>query len=77
MESQLGNGTDGVMTTPMIGAFSRGEGQFYDQENFGQRVIMSRNGLSAITPKSSCFEQTFSKDAGKPWETNWIMTFTR
>ena len=71
------NGTDGVMTTPMIGGFSRREGHFFDQETFGQRVIMSRNGFSAITPKSSRFEQAFSDDGGKTWETNWIMTFTR
>ena len=33
--------------------------------------------LSAITPNSSRFEQAFSEDAGKTWETNWIMTFNR
>jgi hypothetical protein len=38
---------------------------------------MTRNGFSAITANSSHFEQAFSDDAGKTWETNWIMTFTR
>ena len=71
------NSTDGVMTTPMIGRFYHGEGQFYDQEEFQGRIIMSRNGFSAITPNSSRFEQAFSDDAGKTWETNWIMTLTR
>jgi hypothetical protein len=30
-----------------------------------------------ITPDSARFEQTFSDDEGKTWETNWVMTFKR
>lgn len=30
-----------------------------------------------ITPNSSQFEQSFSDDGGKTWETNWVMTFRR
>jgi hypothetical protein len=71
------NGIDAVMTTPMVGRFVHGEGQFYDQEEFQGGIIMARNGFSAITPNSSRFEQAFSDDAGKTWEANWIMTFTR
>jgi hypothetical protein len=71
------NGTDAVMTTPMVGRFVHGEGQFYDHEEFQGRIIMARNGFFAITPNSSRFEQAFSDDAGKTWETNWIMTFNR
>jgi len=71
------NSTHAVMTTPMVGRFIHGEGQFYDQEELQGRIIMARNGFSAITPNSSHFEQAFSDDAGKTWETNWIMTFTR
>jgi hypothetical protein len=69
--------TGGVMTTPMVGRFVHGRGQFYDQEEFQGRIIMDRNGFSDITRDSSRFEQAFSDDAGKTWETNWIMTFTR
>jgi hypothetical protein len=71
------NSSDPVMTTPMVGKFAHGQGQFYDQEEFQGRIIMSRNGFSAITPNSSHFEQAFSDDAGKTWETNWIMAFNR
>jgi hypothetical protein len=71
------NSADPIMTTPMVGRFVHGQGQFYDQEEFDGRVIMSRNGFSAISANSSRFEQAFSEDAGKTWETNWIMTFTR
>jgi len=71
------NSTDPVMTTPMVGRFVHGQGQFYDQEEFRGRIIMSRNGFSDITPDSSRFEQAFSDDAGRTWETNWVMRLTR
>lgn len=65
------------MTNPMIGGFVQGQGQFYDQEEFEGKSILARNGFSDIKPDSSRFEQSFSEDGGKNWETNWIMTFTR
>jgi hypothetical protein len=71
------NARDGIMGTPMVGEFVDGQGQFYDQEEFAGRVIFSRNGFYDIKPDSSRFEQAFSGDAGKTWETNWIMTFSR
>jgi hypothetical protein len=66
-----------VIGKPMIGEFANGEGHFYDQEDFQGRSILDRNGFSDIKPDSSRFEQAFSDDGGKNWETNWIMTFTR
>ena len=68
---------DGVIGKPMVGEFVHGQGQFYDQEDFQGRSILDRNGFSDIKPDSSRFEQAFSDDGGKNWETNWIMTFTR
>jgi hypothetical protein len=68
---------DGTLTQPMIGEFKDGRGEFFDQESFDGRTIFARNGFSDITPNSSRFEQAFSNDAGKTWETNWVMTFTR
>jgi len=73
----VNGGPDPFMTTPMIGKFEHGKGQFYDQEDFQGRIIMSRNGFSDITPNGSRFEQAFSDDAGKTWEANWIMTFRK
>jgi hypothetical protein len=71
------NSGQGVMTQPMIGEFKNGSGVFYDQENFNGRSIFTRNGFASITPTSARFEQAFSADGGKTWETNWIMTFTK
>jgi hypothetical protein len=71
------NSTVGTFERPNVGEFKDGRGDFYDQEPFNGRTILVRNGFSEITPDSSRFEQAFSDDGGKTWETNWIMTFVR
>lgn len=71
------NSSDGVINKPMIGEFKEGRGEFFDQEEFNGRIILARNGFYDITPNSSRFEQAFSADGGKTWETNWVMTFKR
>ena len=71
------NSSDGVINKPMIGEFKNGRGEFFDQEEFNGRIILARNGFSDIAPNSSRFEQAFSGNGGKSWETNWLMTFTR
>lgn len=68
---------DGLMTPPMFGTFHDGIGEFVDRETYDGKPIMVRNRFLAITANSSRFEQAFSADQGRTWETNWIMTFTR
>jgi len=62
---------------PMVGGFENGRGEFYAQEPFEGKQIFSRFIWSSITPTSCRWEQAFSPDGGKTWETNWIMDFTR
>jgi hypothetical protein len=71
------NSSVGMLTGAMFGEFKDGRGDFYGQDTFDERSILVRNGFSEITPTSSRFEQAFSTDGGKTWETNWVMTFTR
>ena len=71
------NGNAGILGVPTIGEFEGGRGVFVDQELFNDRVILVRNSFMDITPDSARFEQTFSDDEGKTWETNWVMTFKR
>jgi hypothetical protein len=71
------NNANGVLETPMIGGFKDGRGEFYDQEMFEGRSIYVRYIWSNITPDSARWEQAFSADGGKTWETNWIMELTR
>mgnify|MGYP003575362783 FL=1 len=71
------NASDGVMTTPTIGEFKDGRGEFYSQETLNGRAIFVRFVISDITANSCKFEQAFSADGGKTWEVNWIATDTR
>jgi hypothetical protein len=67
----------GIFQTPLIGRFENGRGEFYSQEPFEGRHIFCRFVWSEITPSSCRWEQAFSIDGGKTWETNWIMDFVR
>lgn len=71
------NSAAGTMSQPTIGEFKDGRGEFYDQEPFNGRAILVRFVISDLTPDSCHFEQAFSDDGGKTWETNWIATDTR
>jgi hypothetical protein len=62
---------------PTVGEFKNGRGEFYDQEEFNGRMILVRNVWMDITANSCRFEQSFSDDGGKTWETNWIAVDTR
>jgi hypothetical protein len=67
----------GTLDVPMIGSFRDGRGEFYSQEVFEGQHIYSRFIWSKITANSCQWEQAFSIDGGKTWETNWIMEFKR
>jgi hypothetical protein len=71
------NAADPHLGVPTVGGFKDGRGEFLDQETYGGRAILVRNTFSNVTPDASRFEQAFSADGGKTWETNWIMTFAR
>lgn len=62
---------------PTIGAFENGKGEFYDTEIYEGRTIVVRYTWSNITATSAYFEQAFSPDGGKTWETNWTTQLTR
>lgn len=71
------DGVYGSLGTPMVGGFEQGRGEFYSQEVFEGRHIFCRFIWSDITPTSCHWEQAFSTDGGKTWETNWIWDLTR
>ncbi len=71
------NRSDGTLTTPTIGEFRDGRGEFYGQETLNGRVILVRFVISDITPTSCRFEQAFSDDGGRTWEVNWVAVDTR
>jgi hypothetical protein len=71
------NGSEGLFGTPMIGSFTEGRGEFFDQEFFEQRSIFVRFVWTTQSRTTCRWEQAFSEDGARTWETNWIMTFTR
>jgi len=71
------NGRVGTIDRPLIGKFHDGKGEFYDQGTFNGRTIFARYTWSNITPTSARWEQAFSVDGGKTWETNWIIEYSR
>ena len=66
-----------TIDVPMRGTFADGVGTFLCEDVFEGRPIQVRFLWSRITEKSARWEQAFSPDGGKTWETNWIMDFAR
>ena len=64
---------------PLIGRFENGIGTFYaDDVSQGKPVRPIRvRHLWTNLSTTPHWEQAFSEDGGKTWETNWTMDFTR
>ena len=60
-----------------FGNFHNGVGTFECDDTFNGKPIRVRFIWSRITPNSAHWEQAFSPDGGKSWDTNWEMQFTR
>lgn len=69
--------SDGTMARPMVGEFKNGRGEFIGQDSFNGRIVLVRHVFSEITSDSHHFEQSFSDDGGKTWESNFVATLTR
>ena len=72
------NGADGILEqNPMVGQFTNGRGEFYNQQIYDGRAIYARFTWSGVTTDTPHFEQAFSTDGGKTWKTNWITNQTK
>jgi hypothetical protein len=67
----------GVLSTPMVGQFENGRGDFYDYEPINGRMTWVRFRFDQIKGGSNRDEQAFSVDGTRTWETNWINTSRR
>lgn len=65
------------LNAPLIGAFRGGVGTFVMDDTFKGEPIKVRFIWSEITATSHKWEQAFSADGGKTWETNWVTQYTR
>lgn len=66
-----------ILEPPVVGGFSDGQGVFLADDVFEARPIMVRYIWSGIAATAPRWEQAFSPDQGKSWETNWVMEFSR
>jgi hypothetical protein len=67
----------GRLTVPVVGEFKGNVGVFTCDDEFEGKPIIVRYIWSNITANSARWEQAFSPDGGKTWETNWVMNQTR
>jgi hypothetical protein len=66
----------GHMDPPVEGRFSDGRGQFFGEDLLGGEPVRVRFEWKDITGRSARFEQAFSYDQGRSWQTNWIIIVT-
>lgn len=67
----------GSLDVPVVGRFERGVGTFLAEDSLNGRPIQVRFEWTRPYPDAPRWAQAFSPDAGKTWETNWVMDFAR
>ena len=65
------------MDPPVKGSFHNGVGTFYADDTENGKPVRIRFIWSKITPTSCHWEQAYSPDGGKTWETNWVQDLKR
>ncbi|MGC7100219.1 hypothetical protein ACPZ19_36530 [Amycolatopsis lurida] len=63
---------NGLLTPSVYGGFQDGVGEFYGDDQLGERPIKVRFLIHRQGPDRAEFEQAYSSDGGVTWETNWI-----
>jgi hypothetical protein len=72
------NAKDGAMyPPPVVGEFKDGRGEFYDQDVFEGRTVLTRFVWTGTTTNAPHFEQSISTDGGKTWKLWWTTDQTR
>lgn len=62
---------------PLVGSFHDGVGTFYADDSWQGKPIRVRFLWRSIGENAARWEQAFSDDDGKTWETNWVMSFDK
>ena len=69
--------TSGELFPPVTGGFAGGAGEFFGDDSEDGTPVRARFRWSEIRSGSPRWEQAFSVDQGRSWETNWVMSFIR
>ena len=67
----------GPLDPPMRAGFKNGVGTFYGDDTLNGKQVLARFIWSDITSTSCHWEQAYSPDGGKTWETNWVQDIRR
>lgn len=67
----------GILFPPVRGGFDGDRGEFYGTDAEDGVPVLARFEWSGRTTGNPHWEQAFSTDGGRTWETNWTMDFTR
>ena len=68
---------DGALARPVHGGFHDGRGEFFGEEDLDGRHVLVHFVITRAGADSARFEQAYSQDGGRSWETNWIAVDTR
>ena len=68
--------TEGRLLQPVHGGFSGARGEFEGEDTDGDVPVAVRF-VWTVVPDAPRWEQAFSYDGGRTWETNWLMEFRR
>ena len=60
-----------------VGSFTNGVGTFFADDTFAGKPIRVRGTFTLLTARSMQWEQAFSPDGERTWETNYVMHHTR
>jgi hypothetical protein len=66
----------GELDPPVFGHFDGDTGVFHGEDVLKGRPVLVRFIWSGVTTSTPRWEQAFSDDGGRTWETNWVMDFT-
>lgn len=69
--------TEAEMDVPVVGKFVDGRGEFYAEDTWEGKPVRVRFLWTHDALTHARWEQAFSTDGGKTWETNWVANFTR
>ncbi len=67
----------GQLDVPVVGRFDDGVGTFECEDTWEGTPIHVRYRWSRVDSDQPRWEQAFSADGGRSWETNWVADFRR
>ena len=65
------------ITVDGVGQFVNGVGTFLADDTFNGKPIRVRGTFTPVSAGVAQWEQAFSPDGGRTWETNYVMQYTR